>query len=308
MFFLKKIFSFSPYTEIIFRRFYYFLKDVGIVSTKTRVVKKCDDKKLDFLVLKKYISSLGIKEGDILIVHSSYAQLSKFEVNPIGIINFLRELIGDEGTLVFPAFYIKKEDPDKQEINIDLNKKVCSTGMLPAVFLRMKGVLRSPFPENSLAAQGPRAEAMFEQNLDTDLAHGIGSAWHFCAENDAKILLLGTEAAKTLTMVHVAEDVLDDRWPIMDWYEKKFFNLNYPDDTKQKVVRVRRQYWSRFMASEFRTRWLKSNNLVSENIVEGVNVAYVHSSKSLVETLINNMNSRKVYFFRPPTKYWRHRN
>ncbi|WP_220771265.1 AAC(3) family N-acetyltransferase, partial [Shewanella sp. MBTL60-007] len=191
--------------------------------------------------------------------------------------------------LVFPAFYIKNENRESKEVDIDLKRKVCSTGMLPAMFLRMDGVIRSPFPENALAAQGPKAEAMFEQNLNIDLAHGVGSAWHFCAENNAKILLLGTKASKTLTMVHVAEDILDERWPIKDWYEDKIFNLKLLNDTVKKRVRIRRQFWSRFMASEFRTKWLNKNNLLSEVVIEGVNVAYVSNSKALVDALVDNM-------------------
>ena len=73
------------------------------------------------------------------------------------------------------------------------------------------------------------------QNLNIDLAHGVGSAWHFCAENNAKILLLGTKASKSLTMVHVAEDILDDRWPIKDWYGYKIFNLKFIQTLLKKV-------------------------------------------------------------------------
>ena len=302
---VKLILERSPWLEILFRRFYYLLKENNIYKNNNKVSKNNTPMKSDFSLLKDYLLSLGIKNGDILIVHSSYDQLKHFDVNPIIIINFLRELIGDTGTLVFPAFYVKKSMDALEGVNIDLNRKVCSTGIMPSLFLRMEGVIRSSFPENSLAAQGPKAEAMFERNMDIDLAHGIGSSWHFCYENDAKVLLLGTNASKTLTMVHVAEDVLDEAWPINHWYEEKIVSLKENNNILKKKIRVRRQFWSRFMASEFRTAWLKNNNLLTEKKVEGVNIAYVHSSRKLVSTLINNMMDRKISFFRPPSKYWK---
>jgi aminoglycoside 3-N-acetyltransferase len=297
---LKKIFSSFPFAEVSVRRLYYFLTRNNLISSKVIVPNVYDGKTSDFECVKEHIMSLGIQKGDILIVHSSYVELKKLNVNPLSIISFLRDIVGDDGTLVFPSFYKKNENN-----NINMNSKICTTGLLPAMFLRIKGVLRSEFPENSLAAQGPKAKAMFSGDLSSDLAHGKGSAWHYCAENNAKILLLGVQASKSLTMVHVAEDVLDERWPIKNWYENETFYLDYNSKIVERTVRVRRQFWSRFMTLEYRTKWLKSNDLLNEKTIEGVNIAYVHDSKLLVDTLVTNMIQRKVSFFRPPSKYWK---
>ena len=52
----------------------------------------------------EWIDSLGIKKGDILIVHSSMEGLRKAAPDPKRIIDYLLQLVGEEGTLVIPTF------------------------------------------------------------------------------------------------------------------------------------------------------------------------------------------------------------
>ena len=300
MSFLQKIFRNVPSTEVLSRRIYYSKLYRKLISKKKVRRSSKNIENNNFENVKSHIRTLGIVKGDLLILHSAYGELERFKSSPISIINFLRELVGEEGTIVMPAFY--KTDETK---TIKLNSNVCTTGMLPAIFIRMKGVYRSSFPVNALAAQGPKANVMFREPPELDLAHGVGSAWHYCAENQAKILLLGPKASKSLTMVHVAEDVLDSNWPIKKWYEAVHFNINKQGSTLKKTVRVRREWWAKFMVSEYRSKWLEENGLLVETTIEGLNVAYVADSKSLVDTLKINMVNRSVSFFRPPSKYWK---
>ncbi|WP_220768832.1 AAC(3) family N-acetyltransferase, partial [Shewanella sp. MBTL60-007] len=97
---LKVILEKSPWLEVFIRRIYYFVKERGLFNGDKNATKSNIRVKADFSLLKNYLLSLGIKKGDILIVHSSYDELKSFDVNPVVIISFLRGLVGDEGTLV----------------------------------------------------------------------------------------------------------------------------------------------------------------------------------------------------------------
>ena len=48
--------------------------------------------------------SLGIKEGDVLLVHSSLSSMGNVEGGADTVIDALLEVLGKEGTLLFPAF------------------------------------------------------------------------------------------------------------------------------------------------------------------------------------------------------------
>ena len=297
---LQKLFRNIPSAEVYFRGIYYSKLYRNLIPKKIAQRTSINIESNDFENVKSHIRTLGIAKGDILILHSAYGELERFKSSPVSIISFLRGLVGEEGTIVMPAFH--KTDETK---TIKINSNVCTTGMLPAIFIRMEGVSRSSFPVNALAAQGPKANVMFREPSELDLAHGVGSAWHYCAENQAKILLLGPKASKSLTMVHVVEDVLDSNWPIKNWYESVHFNINRQGSALKKTVRVRRELWAKFMVSEYRSKWLEENGLLVQESIEGLNVAYVADSKSLVDTLKINMVNRSVSFFRPPSKYWK---
>ncbi|MGF1803535.1 AAC(3) family N-acetyltransferase [Vibrio gigantis] len=296
-----------PIIEIIFRRFYYRLHDLGFIGKKNKIIdlsKKKSTNTNNREKLEDYLNSLNIKQGDILIVHSSFDEMKNFDITPSELMCILRSLIGDDGTLVFPTFPILKKGKQSESI-YDFKSKMCSTGLMPALFLRGKNVEKSLFPLNTLSASGPQAKDMMKDNLMTDLPHGIGSSWHYCSENHAKILLLGVDPSKTLTMVHVAEDIMDENWPIKNWYLKEDIVIRYEEHHIQKEVRYRDQFWSRFMVSEYRTKWLKDNGILVSTSFDGIPISFVQDSNKLVKSIVNNMRESKVSFFRPPSKHWK---
>jgi aminoglycoside 3-N-acetyltransferase len=311
---LSYIFSRFPLFEVVIRRFFYstlFESYRLKTKTKTKVSGGVKKDKKSFEEIALIIQSLDIVHGDVLIVHSSYEQLSKFDVSPLEIINLLKSLVGGTGTLVMPAFPVLStksaavKGKHSEFFLYDKNSKICSTGLIPAMFLRTANVERSEFPYNTLAASGREARQMFEHNLTTDLAHGAGSSWHYCFEQEAKVLLLGVNPSKTLTIVHVAEDLMDLSWPIKEWFEPKDVMIKSNAKLIKFTARLRRQFWSRFMASEYRTKWFRDNKLLIDYSNADLKVSFVPNSKTLVEAVINNMKRKKNMFFLPPKKFWR---
>ena len=54
--------------------------------------------------IKHLISSLGLKKKDVVLVHSSLFSLGKIENNVEGFYKAIRDVIGEEGTIIVPTF------------------------------------------------------------------------------------------------------------------------------------------------------------------------------------------------------------
>ena len=307
----EKLLGWTPYIEVFIRKVYYsdnkLIKKIA-GKRKTKAVDSREQIKKDMSAeVYDSLKKLDIEKGDILIIHTSKDELDKVGVNAIELLKFLRNIVGEEGTLVLPAFPLYNEmnfDEAKGMYIYNPQKTVCSTGMLPNIFLRMPKVIRSSFPWNSLAAQGPHAEEMFKNELQSDLAHGRSSAWNYCMEHKAKVLLLGVKASHTTTMVHVAEDILDEDWPVRDWYEDKTVLLEENGSKQEFKLRIRKQEWVKYNASWYRSNQFKKKGILSEYQIGGCNIGFVKDSKGMVDYVIQQTRKHKG-FFRVPRRFYK---
>lgn len=309
----EKILGFTPWSELLIRRMYYskniYLKKIMEIC-KQKFQNEVNDKasKPDQESRERVIEYLGkleINRGDIVIVHSSIDNLASVGIDAMWTLNYLRERVGNEGTLVLPAFplYNEKNRIDEGSYLYNPKKTISATGLITNVFLRMPGVIRSRFPWNTLAAQGPLAEKMMDKNMETDLAHGKNSAWEFCMKHHAKILFLGVRASHSTTMVHVAEDILDDIWPIMNWYENKIFYVVDGDNREKKTIRIRKKEWAKYNASWYRSVCLAKEGILTEKNIKGINIGYIADSKVLVDYIVKQTLMHKSFFVVPKKDY-----
>lgn len=145
------------------------------------------------------LGALGVAEGDVLLVHTSFRAVRPVEGGPDGLIDALRGAIGPAGTLVMPTMTDGSSlfDPAKTPTH--------DMGITAERFWRRPGVLRSDHPGASFAAQGPAAEAICApQPLEPP--HGLDSPVGRVHDLDGKVLLLGVGHTENTT-VHLAENV-----------------------------------------------------------------------------------------------------
>ncbi|MCM1213744.1 MAG: AAC(3) family N-acetyltransferase [Lachnospiraceae bacterium] len=100
----------------------------------------------------------GIGAEDIVIIHSSMVGLKRLSMRADEVLAVLRNTFGGGMTLVFPTFSPEnlQELPDRSVRTVS-KSNVCWTDILPSVFLHREAVVKSRFPYNTLAAQGPYA-------------------------------------------------------------------------------------------------------------------------------------------------------
>lgn len=255
--------------------------------------------------IKDKIRECNIKEGDILLVHSSMDNLTKRGVTSKEVIDFLLELVGQEGTLVFAAYPKCKNFKGNEEIlYYDPRKTVSWTGMLPNVFCRYDDVVRTDFPYNSLAAKGKYAAAMMENNLLDDTSQAAHSAWQFCVDHYAKILYIGVSAALSCTMMNYPEDALGDEWYVKDWYGTQQYAIKCGNEIIYKTIRERYPDWYRFYAMFHSEYWMRNNGYLTKSEVEDIYIGFTEDMHGMADELLRlGREGKSVY--RIPKKYYK---
>ena len=104
-----------------------------------------------YKVLIRDLENIGIKKGDVLVVHSSMKSMGHVEGGPECVIAALTEAVGETGTLIFPSFTYRTSYSDSFYSNKDTPSCV---GLLSEVFRKMDGVYRTNHPTHSAAREG----------------------------------------------------------------------------------------------------------------------------------------------------------
>lgn len=252
--------------------------------------------------LKEVLQQLGIRTGDIVLVHSSMQGLHNLKVAPAEIINLLLETVGDTGTIVFPVF--PKYDPkDCQKIagknyfRYRRGKMPCWTGILPFIFYRRPEVRVSSIPFNTLAAIGAHATEMMQDHCENGLAHGKGSAWDYCVNKHAKVLYLGLCVVEADTLLHVVEDRMDTKWPIPNWYTEQHYLVETESSEIPITLRVRDGKWHRYFASYYSGRILEKAKLKNEITRSGMNFGVIEDANKFVEFILERARRGKTFYF-----------
>lgn len=254
---------------------------------------------------KETIINNGIQKGDIILVHSAMGSLSKLGISPKQMIDFLLELIGLEGTLVFPTYPVRKLIEENVYL-YDVKKTDSWTGLLTSVFLNeYSDVKRSAFPLNTLAAKGKEADTIVKDNLKGEYSQGKYSSWQYCINRNMKILFLGVKACTCNTFIHYPEDILEKNWPIKDFFvQEKFKIIEADGQVTYKTIQERDLYWFRYFTMFYTGTWLKKNKYLEEYDVNGVYFGIIKETKKLAERIIDMAKNNEI-FFKIPKKYWK---
>ena len=100
--------------------------------------------------LKRDFSNLGIKRGEVIIVHSSLSSMGLVDGGAETVIEALTEVLGDDGTLLFPAFSYGTVG---ESMTFDIKNTPVCVGKIPETFRNTNGVLRSMHPTHSVCAK-----------------------------------------------------------------------------------------------------------------------------------------------------------
>jgi len=180
--------------------------------------------------LKEQLIILGVKNGDIIFIAADLLKLGYFnkDVNNTlnDIIKLLISLVGDEGTLVIPAY-------TEVFLRFRKNKKVCfstkslpTSGSLSIGFMSYPGVKRSQHPTNSVFAIGKYADFIIEGHDEYSSSY---LPFRKIVELKGKNLMLACflDSKKAPMAIHAAQESLgftNSHW-LIGMYQTYYYNL-----------------------------------------------------------------------------------
>ena len=166
------------------------------------------------------LRELGLRGGDIVLVHTSLRALGWVCGGPVAVVQALLDVLGVDGTLMVPTHSGENSDP-KDWVNPPVPQSwwpvireqmpaydpaitpSYKVGILPEIVRNWPGALRSAHPQMSFAAIGPAAgELLADHELPSQL--GEESPLGALDRAGGKVLLLGV-GFDSCTAFHLAE-------------------------------------------------------------------------------------------------------
>lgn len=309
---IKGLVARFPYIEVLYRQLYWRIPFVAKFISKRRKgtvhpTQYASEPVLDHLI--QSLRDMGITKGDVVIVHSKTARLAKAGHSMQDILNSFLDLVGPEGTIVMPAIPLLDGEPTAENRFQDAlyttpllykpKDHQIWTGRLPAAMIEDKRSYVSPTPLNAVVALGAQAKTIVEsQPLTTGItACGTDSAWAKCYNLNAKIVMIDVDIAHSLTMIHAAEDLFENEWPIQNWYRLRPYRIVRKGHKEQSIeMRERHPKWALFYCENRFNRDLKTENIFSCQTTDKNLTLAVGTSRKLVDFLRSKRPSTYPYY------------
>jgi len=308
-----KVALLSPRIEVLLRQIYWhnvkWLKKANPFSSNGISNPKAVT--CDFDDVLNCLRDMGVGEGTLLIVHSSYDALASTGLSPKEINEKLLGLVGSTGTLAMPVIRHYKEEPpvieklkskmDNIVCRYDVKRTVVSSGLLPTYLKKRPDAVISHHPLNPLCAVGPLAKEMMAKNLEGDCPapHGPNSSWKFCYDHDAIVVWLGVDSEHYNTMIHVSDEAMNN-WPWSDdeWFDKrKFIVVDEEKNEKEITVKERKQKWGLLhLAEKNLNRDLMKNKIVRKEIVDNQIMVCMEKARAFVDFLQSHPHKGYPYY------------
>lgn len=179
--------------------------------------------------LLNQLHELGIDGRGTLLVHSSMKSMGEVEGGADAVLDALTDYMKD-GLLVLPTHTWSTINASNPMFHVESSP--CCVGILPELFRKRPGVVRSWHPTHSVAAIGQDAVAFTKDDHLYDTPCARGSAWGKLLDRKATILLVGVDLKRN-TFIHGVEEWVDIPGRLTDGHEQLYTVL--PDGTEISV-------------------------------------------------------------------------
>lgn len=251
--------------------------------------------RLPLQVLHQFLHEAGVRQGDVLLVHSGATASSALGLGTAAAVRHLRSFVGDSGTLVMPTIPLLKGEPQGQNrfnegsyaetLVFDLRRSAPWTGVLPRQLMQTPGARRGLNPFNNLTAWGAHVDTLFRSELTEPMQTpcGPGSAWEQLEKLDPLILSINCDFAHSVTMIHRVEEAQLDHWiiPPDRWYRTRSVRIKNGDTEVIAQLRERRANWSVFFAERNLQRRLINDEVIREHADAVLNLSCCRASTLL---------------------------
>ncbi len=181
--------------------------------------------------LSRALQALNLPRGRMVMVHSGLLKFGILEGGVAGVLEVLLDHLGQDGTLVMPAFSLEYGATRVW----NYHETPSDAGALTEYFRKQTGTIRTLHPFHSVSVFGKEQDAFRQcKNLSS---FGPGSPFDVLIQGDAVNLSLGTEFEGGASYLHHAEE--EAQVPYR--FEKKFPGQVY-DSHGELVEQTFRMY------------------------------------------------------------------
>jgi aminoglycoside 3-N-acetyltransferase len=188
---------------------------------------------LNFEDLTNGFRGLGLAQGDLLLVHSSYKSFGAMQGGPQAVIDALLEVLGESGTLVMPTFNFDfcKGEP------FDVRSTASQMGIITELVRQMPRARRVFHPIYSFCAVGALADEI--ATLQNKSSYGADSLFAELMDHDGKIMIIGLSYNDSMTFFHYVEEMEGVDYRYLKDFTGKVINAEgqQATDTFQMLVR-----------------------------------------------------------------------
>ena len=157
--------------------------------------------------LRRDLVGMGVSEGDVLLVHSSYKSLGKLQGGAETFLKVLTDILGSQGTLVFPALSFDKVN--RENPCFDKNTTFGCVGYLAEYFrTQFPDVVRSVHATHSCCAWGKYSREITQNHIKDITPVGENSPFSLIPKYKGKILMLGC-GLRCNTSMHGVEETAE---------------------------------------------------------------------------------------------------
>jgi aminoglycoside N3'-acetyltransferase len=160
---------------------------------------------------------LGIRRGDVVMVHASLRAIGPVEGGAVGVVRALEAAVGAGGTLLMNlgarddwAWVNDRPEPERAALLSDAlpfdylrTPADPDVGVLAEVFRQLPWTLVNDHPDGRFGARGARAADLLKESPWHDY-YGPGSALERLVQLGGRVLRLGADP-DTVTLLHYAE-------------------------------------------------------------------------------------------------------
>lgn len=157
----------------------------SIDRNKKTFFEKITRKKYNSSDLKNLLIDIGIKRGDVLFVHSSLRAFFEFQdIDEVVIIDTLKEVVGEEGTILMPSYGMNIA-------SFDVKKTPSYAGSISNFFIKDSKVRRSLNSYFSVSCWSENTNEFIKDHINSLNPFDTHSPFDMFLKKGGKILTLG---------------------------------------------------------------------------------------------------------------------
>lgn len=197
--------------------------------------------------LTKDLRSIGIKEGDTLLVHSSQSRIGNLKDGPKTLVDALLEVVGKQGNILMPTSpnNVYQLNYIRNTPFFDVRESPSNSGKITEYFRTLPNAVRSIHPTEPVSAIGPKAKYFTEGHFGQLTPYNEESPFYKVSKEGGKILYIGVTLSMAGTNLHTLEDAVDFKFPV---YHPEIFEFKVIDDKgKEHLIKtkVHNPEWSK---------------------------------------------------------------